>query len=233
MDEYAVLDYDDDLDRPGFVELAIDAMLELVSQEHAVVWHEIEAKLAEQAHRNSPRGYNPHVLTNARNHLIATGQIEAVTGRARGGREITVYGLANRRQLRRETKFDVVAARKRLLETRYLGWAEGSARARVIGDAGELVTHRSLHAAAASGYRIVNPTHRLGNVEILFNRPVPGGSLDNAAHLIVDTPHGESVVTVVIEVKNLRAWLYPRAEEIYQLLDKAAQLQIALSLIHI
>ncbi len=34
-------------------------------------------------------------------------------------------------------------------------------------------------------------------------------------------------MTVLFEVKNLRSWIYPSAEELYQLLHKAVVLQIA------
>lgn len=66
-----------------------------------------------------------------------------------------------------------------------------------------------------------------GTVHSLFGRPIPGGSLDNAAYA-----HGLSSdrrplppVLLPIEVKNVRHWLYPHAAEVYQLLYKAACLQ--------
>lgn len=57
---------------------------------------------------------------------------------------------------------------------------------------------------------------------------MPGGALDNAAILSTldrqtNTPTG--TFDVVIEVKNVRPWLYPGDREVHQLLWKAATLQ--------
>ena len=88
--------------------------------------------------------------------------------------------------------------------------------------------HASLLAAAPYGYRLFNPIG--GEVRSLLGGLVPGGSLDNGAVLTrVDpetlTPEGQYIV--VVEVKNLRQWIYPRTQELHQLLDKAARLQVA------
>jgi len=63
----------------------------------------------------------------------------------------------------------------------------------------------------------------------MFGKPVPGGPLDNAAYLMLTDTQGRptGVVTVLIEVKNVRHWIYPDSAELYDLLDKAARLQIA------
>ncbi len=50
--------------------LAYDAILALVERELAVVWHEIEAKLAEGSIPGALRGINPHHLSNGRRRLI-------------------------------------------------------------------------------------------------------------------------------------------------------------------
>lgn len=194
------------------------AIHELIDREHAVVWHEVEARLAEL---RPPARIDPHHLSNARRRLLDDGVIELTMGRARGGRELAVLGLRNR--YRRETAFSRAAGRKRLLETRYLGWAGGEGNA--IGSAGELVSHASLVDAAAEGigYRL------LGDGRALRQLPgisIPGGPIDDAAMLIVDHPVlGPVVITVIIEVKNLRPWLYPTAVELYQLLAKAATIK--------
>ena len=49
--------------------------------------------------------------------------------------------------------------------------------------------------------------------------------MDDAAHLLLpDGRGGAAYLTLPIEVKNVRHWMYPSAWEIYQLLDKAARL---------
>ena len=217
---------DDYPNEPGdeeYIDLARRHIIDLIDREHAVVWHEVEARLAEVAVPGAEKGINPHFLTNARRQLLDEGVIEVVTATARGGREIAVYGLLDRR--RRKTAFERAAGRKRLLETRYLGWAGGSVETNAIGSAGELVTHVSLQRAAseAIGYRVLSTG---GQVRQLFVANIPGGPIDNAALLIGDNIAAPRIFTIMVEVKNLRPWLYPPAVEIYQLLHKAAQVQI-------
>jgi hypothetical protein len=57
---------------------------------------------------------------------------------------------------------------------------------------------------------------------------VPGGDLDDSAYLTVLDEDGiPRPITLLIEVKNIRHWIYPSSSELYQLLDKAARLQLA------
>jgi hypothetical protein len=80
---------------------------------------------------------------------------------------------------------------------------------------GELVSHASLAGAAAYpvGYRLFSEGREVCN---LVGAPIPIGPIDDAAVLITgeDDP---TILTVMIEVKNLRSWLYPSADEIQQL----------------
>ncbi len=196
---------------------AYEAIHDLIDREHAVVWHEVEARLSE---RPTPERIDPHHLSNARRRLLDDDVIEIVVGKARGGRPISVLGLRNRR--RRTTAFDRAAGRKRLLETRYLSWAGSEINA--IGSAGELVSHASLAQAAAEGigYSLLGDGR---GIRRLPGITIPDGSIDDAAMLIGGDPENPIVLTVMIEVKNLRPWLYPAAVEIYQLLAKAATIQ--------
>jgi len=91
----------------------------------------------------------------------------------------------------------------------------------------EHVVHASLLAAAPYGYRMLRPDG--GEVPRLFGVPVPGGSLDNAAFYTGMGVDGTPLppVVVSIEVKNVRGWIYPSTQELYQLLEKSARLQIA------
>jgi hypothetical protein len=80
------------------------------------------------------------------------------------------------------------------------------------------VVHAALTAAAPYGYRLLNPVG--GETRTLLGAPVPGGSLDNAAFLTTMdaaqlTPTGQYVV--LIEVKNIREWIYPSAAELLNL----------------
>lgn len=217
-------DYDFDLDEDGRIDRnarAYEEIQELLNQQLAVVRPEIEARLARHGRLARAGGIDPHHLTNGLQQLLRDGVVEEMPGVTRGGREVSVYVLTNRSG--RVSPTEDAAARKRLLQTRYLGWAEGSKRGpNVIGAGGELVVRTSLQAANASSpsYRIFNPDGR--EVNRLFNAPIAGGPLDAAAQLIIEGDETEEIVTVPMEVKNLRSWIYPRAEELFQLLDKAA-----------
>jgi hypothetical protein len=197
------------------------ALLDLLDQEHAVVWPEVEAKLSDKRWRERGQVFDPHLLSTVRSQLRFEGVIEEVTTPTRGGREVSVWSHTNRRG--RQRRFEDAASRKRLLYARYLGWAD-----EYLGRAGERVTHASLIAAApTAGYRLLAPQH--GEVRQVLGRPVPGGALDNGATLqIVDAinrPIGHA--TVLVEVKNIRHTLYASAAEIFQLLDKATRIQAA------
>ncbi len=207
---------------------AVDAVHDLLSREYACVWSEVQAKLSEPAGIGK-RHIDPHHLTTARHRLLAEGKIVETAIRTRGGAPIHIVTLAPQRGV--ATLIDTASARKRLLQARYFGWTRAHKSRKVpnlIGKAGEVVTHASLLEAAATGagYALLNPS--TGQVSTLFNRDVPIGPLDNAAALTVFDENGYPVpVVVVVEVKNIREWIYPRAAELYQLLSKAAQLQAA------
>jgi hypothetical protein len=128
---------------------------------------------------------------------------------------------------RRKTAFEKAADRKRRLAARFLGWAASSRQfpSGLIGAAGEAVVHVSLTRAARFGYHLVRPDG--GDVRNLLGHPVEGGPLDGAAFLQRLDANGRPLapLLVVIEVKNVRHWIYPNAQEIYQLLYKAALLQ--------
>jgi hypothetical protein len=121
------------------------------------------------------------------------------------------------------------AARKRLLHSRFIGWASGTAAsAGIVGNAGEVVARAALRAAAPRGYLLVRPDG-LGDVDEVLGAPVPGGSLDDAAFLTLLSDDGTPLPPyfVPVEVKNLREWIYPRTPELHQLLHKASALQVA------
>ncbi len=61
-----------------------------------------------------------------------------------------------------------------------------------------------------------------GRVSHIRGRPVRGGPLDHAGHLIADPAASPpELVGFVIEDKNVRSVLYPRAHEVWDLLVKA------------
>jgi hypothetical protein len=212
-----------------YVRLGGRVIQELLDQEYAVVWPEVEAKLADDHWPTLPprvHGIDTNHLVTARRLLLTAGLIVADEQPTRGGRRITVYHAADTHL--RTRRIRDAAARKRLLETRYLGWASGSTAGGpgIIGTAGEAVVHAALTSAAPYGYRLVNPVG--GEVRSLLGAPVPGGPLDNGAFLLrVDAATGrpDGPYLVLVEVKNIRSWIFPGTAELHQLLDKAARIQ--------
>lgn len=172
-------------------------------------------------------GIDPHHLSKARQTLLGEGIIEEIPALTRGGATISVLALVNRHL--KKTSFEEAAGRKRLLQARYLGWATGRGRRpNLIGEAGERVAHASLiqAAGAGAGYNLLKKT-ATGQVATLLGQPVPGGPLDNAAFLAIAHNDQPMAVSILIEVKNVRHWIYPTSAEVFQLLDKAARLQHA------
>lgn len=206
--------------------VATDKLLELLAVEGAVTQPEMEAKLSEGAFGSSGRRHRPqpHHLSTARHRLLDANVIVQQRNTTRGGRTVSTFSLADVTK-----KADRAAARKRLLHARYLSWSAPSSEWGVppLPTALERVIHASLIQSAAHGYLLVKPEG--GEVRWLLGQPVSGGPLDNAAFY---TPLGDDGVprpptTVLIEAKNVRQWIYPGTQELYQLLDKAVRLQVA------
>lgn len=210
---------------PQYVAAGKEAILDLLRTEHAATWAEAQAKVGDRPWRDDLPAVDPHHLTTARRELFLERRITESIDTYRG-REIGVLHLTDLK--RRQTAFKKAAARKRQLAARFLGWASSSQHfpGGAIGAGGEAVVHASLLAASHHGYRVLRPEG--GDISSLLGAPVPGGPLDNAAFLQTLTPQGlpRPLILVAVEVKNVRHWLYPPANEIYQLLSKAARLRV-------
>lgn len=200
------------------------ALQRLLAEQGACVWPEIEARLAEPA--STQRPIHPHLLSAAKKSLLRRGLIvESAPTRTRGGRDIVVYHAPIR--VGDFRRIEDIAARKRLLHTRFLSWAKASKKhpRGLVGPAAERVLYASLRSPDVAGlFSLANAGG--GDVTHLFGQPVPGGPLDAAAvHMgsLGGVPVGP--ITVLFEVKNVRHWIYPASEEPYQLLYKAARLQ--------
>jgi hypothetical protein len=211
---------------PEYVGLAAQGIRELLAQEFAAVPAEMEARISDTKWPTLPSPVDPHHITTARRQLANSGIIRPLTATTLGRRSVTVFHPSDTRG--RLTDISRAAARKRLLQGRYQGWASGSAAQQgVIGPAAENVLHASLLAAAPLGYRLVN---REGSgVRSVLGAPVPGGPLDSAAFLTTldEAELPQPPILLAIEVKNIRAWIYPRAPELHQVLYKSAALHVA------
>lgn len=152
----------------GWVELGKETILRLLQDEHAVVWPEVEAKIADRAYPPNVRPIQPHHLTSARQELRTEGVIREREEVTRGGRSVPFITLADVGRNAEAVK--EAAARKRLLQARYLSWAM---TLDLLGPAGERAAHTALMAVAPrAGYRIERPEG--GPVGDLFGEPVVG-----------------------------------------------------------
>jgi hypothetical protein len=207
-----------------YTQRAEERIREVLGSEHAVVPLELEARISEAGYADSGSNIDPHHITNALKNLLARGEvIRTEPAASRGGHQIETIQPADQR--RRKTAITHAAARKRLLYSRYLGWAQGTERHRhgLIGPAGEAAVRAGL--LLSGGLQPIRPD--AGEVARLLDVDLPG-KLDSAGiHVpLLQGQLGEPIV-VIVEIKNIRGWMYPSSEEAYQLLDKACVLQAA------
>ncbi|MGE0346600.1 MAG: hypothetical protein AB7N73_12360 [Gemmatimonadales bacterium] len=211
-------------------DLAQTLILQLLEEELALVAPaEVVAKLGDDPKLALPRPVkriDQHHVGWAINNLVRTGRVEQLFHKTKGAR--TVRLIVPTDQHKRTRAIHDAVQRKAALHARYLGWASGTPNhPGVLGAAAEGIVHRAL--TASNGYMLLNPT--TGQTTLLRGAAVPGGALDNAAILTVLDPQTNTPVAtydVVVEVKNVRHWLYPGDDELHQLLWKAATLQQAL-----
>ena len=211
-------------DTDEYAARAAAAVMRVLEEHHAVVHPELEARIAEANFAQSRGNIDPHHITNALRDLRDSRQIEWAEGTTRGGHTIETIQLTNTRL--RATKTTATAARKRLLYARYTGWAQGTKRhpQGLIGPAGEAAVRSAILASGAMQPAVPDA----GEVSRLFGVRLPG-PVDSAGYLVGVDPSGvpQPPVTVLVEVKNIRSWVYPGASELYQLLHKALLLHQA------
>jgi hypothetical protein len=211
-------------------ERARSAILSLLEHEYAAIWPEIEAKLEPKpGFGNRGKGIDPHHLEYARRDLRDRRIIRETAATTKGSARVSVISLSASGRMRIKTFVDAAAGRKRLLQARYMGWTRPTAtRPSLIGRAGEDVVRASLEAAVLAGVPYRLEERSKAGVARLFGgkQDVPGGPLDDAAYFAGFTEDGGLILTaLLVEAKNVRHWIYPADWEIFQLLDKAAQLQ--------
>lgn len=206
-----------------YVARATAMIKQILDEHHAVVHPEIEARVAEGEFASSTRNVDPHHITTALRTLSKSGELIYDRAPARGGRsEIVTIQPAD--QHRRATKIEKAAARKRLLYARYRGWAQGTVRhpKGLIGPAGE----EAVRGAVTRAGTLQPAAPDAGEVAELLGTQL-AGPVDSAGYMVpLNAGIPGRPVTVLIEVKNIRSWIYPSSIELYQLLDKASLLQI-------
>lgn len=187
---------------------------------------ELEAKLIEVHLGSTP--FEPHHLTTAARNLEAEEVIEHEARETRGGRPIPLYVVGD--LTRRRRRVEDASARKRLLMARYYSYVQGSdSGSSLAGPAGELAFDAAL-TRANPGVRTAVYNRGLPSVPQINGVAVPMGPLDNAFVIqrldkTTRAPIPPYGVTALVEVKNVRDWIYPSSPELFQLLHKAAVIQ--------
>lgn len=211
-------------DTTEYVARATAEIHRILDEQHAVVQPEIVSRIAEGSFASSRDNIDPHHTTTALRELSAAGHIIWDRAPARGGRQ-DIVTIQPTDQHRRTTKIGIAAARKRLLFARYNGWAGGTVRhpQGLIGPAGEA----AVRAAILSSGALQPAVPGAGEVTQLLGTHLPG-ALDSAGFMVPFTGGVPSTpVTLLIEVKNIRSWIYPTSIELYQVLHKGSVLQLA------
>lgn len=207
---------------PARIATAKKRLLDLLDEQHALVKPEAITRLAETYFKGDTKNIDPHVTGQAIDELVREGDIVVTAAqRTRGGRSVRTIQLAD--DTGRATAIDKAARRKRLLYARYLGWATGSNRypRGLIGPAGETAVRRAIIESAA--LQPENPG--AGEVSKILNVRLPGPADSGGYMTPIVAGIPTATVTVLIEIKSIREWIYPTSSELYQLLYKAMLLK--------
>ncbi|MBB6122176.1 hypothetical protein [Nocardiopsis algeriensis] len=201
-----------------YVSLARQRLLALAHEHHALTHVEIQARISDVPWKGE--AIDPHHVTRALRQLTDNGDLLVDHAPTRGGRDVQLFLSTAPRT---KTAVEKAARRKRLLLSRYLGWAQGTpSRPGLIGPAAEQVFHASIVSTGA--FTLARPEG--GDVKSFLGLALPG-PLDSAGFFLpVANGIPGRAIAVPIEIKNLRDWIYPANAEPYQLLDKAARLHV-------
>jgi len=212
------------VNRGGYIRSAREALLELADLENAFLRPEAFARISDTLWGDLHRTVDPDLVSHAIDQLKAEDVLRETSAPTRGGRTVQVLHFTD--LTGRKAAVEAASKRKRLLQGRYLGWALGSPGASgIIGPAGEAVVRASLQEAQTKlPLLLINEGREVSHY---LGEPVQGGPLDSAGHLLTLDQGIPVPVNLPIEVKNTRGWMFPWSQELFQLLLKAALLQVA------
>jgi hypothetical protein len=195
-------------------ELGRQAILDLLNDRIYSPWGEVEARISDRRWKGFPP-IQPLQLGGARRTLEEEGLILPDVS----AQNPPVVGVRIPFPEGRKREFERLRGRRRKAYRKYLGWAGDQS---LCGKHAERVVLDSLHDAASAAGLFV-PPQTVGRIEEVRGIR-PRGPLDALAY-ILDLPDAQDPpVPLVIEVKNIRGWVYPYTQELWELLVKAAEI---------
>lgn len=202
-------------------DLAREKIESEIKKSHALLLTEAVARLSPEAgpYWSSKQAIEPHIVNQTVDEMLHDGTLSKTYETSRGRRPIEVLVPKNQKGI--QTAVTRAAATKRSLYSTYESWAIGNASRPHgrLGPAGEQIADASIRAT-----NLVLPLPPENR------RNYRGHTLDGPVDWIGVT-HDDTHTTagvVLVEVKNIRQWIYPQHIEVFQLLSKAASLQLAL-----
>lgn len=207
-------------------DLAREKIAAMVAERHALLLTETVARLSPESgpYWNSGQALEAHIVTQTIDEMLYDGILTKTSELSRGGRPVEVIVPTQQKGI--VTAVSRASSHKRSLYATYESWAIGNANRPHgrLGPAGELVAAESIKA---SDLILPLPTeHRTQYKGHTFSGPL------DWIGVTTDDNHTTAAV-VLVEVKNVRQWLYPQHAEVFQLLSKAAHLQRRFPTLHI
>ena len=191
-----------------------EALLDLLSERLVIPWFEAESRISSTGWKSFLK-VQPLQLHESRKSLAISGQIID----ERTAHPIPVVTVRLPFPPKKIKEITRLRGRRRKLYRQYLSWANDE---KFCGKHAERVVLDSLESSASKAGLYV-PIQVPGRIDQIKSFQVPGGPLDLFAH-ILELPEVRSDVTLVAEVKNINAWIYPSTKELWELLVKAAHL---------
>ena len=193
-----------------------EAIVDLVSDKLVAPWAEVESRITHGPWKDY-HPVQPVQLSGARQQLRDEDPLRVVeeTSEQEDHPVITlrVPFNGNKRLIER------LRGSKRKLIRKYLSWTNNQT---LCGLHAEGVILESLKAAQTKGGLWV-PDQTTGEISELDGIEIEPGPLDALAY-ILDTDTVARKAALLVEVKNLRGWIYPWAPELWQMLTKVAPL---------
>lgn len=206
-----------------YLGMGIRAIRELLDQQLAAPWREVEARISESQWPTLPIRIQPHVLTRARHYLEREGDLVPVSHLTLGNREVELVRTGNTH--RRQTALMAAIRRKAVLYGRYRAWAEGPLSTDYPSGVTGLAGERVLAQAIRSNLNGIAPLQDEGEVRSILDLKLKGGSYDDAAALFAMNDGAVETVLLPFEMKNVRRWIYPDDPETHKFLYRSAYLQ--------